>query len=257
MISIYKSIHAVYWIVGICCIIGAVLAVTFFPKFIVGIILLEAIIVFATLFILLIVTKNKFKNEVMFLIYECRAQEYMEKVEALLGNRKSKKLVSTYSWLMALGYDVIGDHEAMYKHCKNITVKADMTEYHRRMCSYYIEKDQIELAKLEIGSLKVLANKAKGPEKIHVERYIGECERAVRIKLHDVEGLDDYFEGSGKTVEPVLLTRVSAAETYGQVLIFKGEIEKAREQLLFASRYGGDTKYKRYADILLESLNGG
>ena len=254
MLSIYKGIRVIYWAVGICCIIGAAVAAYFLPDRIIEIISLMAIIIISTLIILMKVTRNKFKNEVMSLLYDCHAQEYLDKVEKLLGNRRSKSMRSTYSWLMALGYDVIGDYEAMRASCNNITVKSHMSEYHRRMCSYYVEADQIELAKKEIESLKKLGSKANGPDRAHIEQYIGECVRAVKIKNHDIEGLDRHFEGAVNTAEPVLLTRVSVAETYGQVLIFKGDFEQAKKQLIFASKYGGDTKYKKFADTLLESI---
>ena len=255
MLSIYKGIHIIYWIVGICCIIGGAVASYFFPDYVIEIISLMAIIICVTLIILIKVARNKFKNEVMSLLYDCRAQDYLNKVEALLGNRRAKWMRSTYSWLLALGYDVIGDYEAMRESCQNITVKSHMSEYHRRMCSYYVEMDQIDLANKEIESLKMLASKSGGADRAHLEQYIGECVRAVRIKLRDVEGMDQHFEGAMSKAEPVLLTRVSVAETYGQVLIFKGDLEQAKKQLLFASKYGGDTKYKKFADILLESIS--
>ena len=254
MLYIFKSFRVIYWAVAVCCIIGSGVLAYFFPDLIFATIILMAIIIFLTMIILTKVTRNKFKNEVMSLLYDCRAQDYMDKVEALLGNRRAKWMRSTYSWLMALGYDVIGDYEAMRESCQNITVKSHMSEYHRRMCSYYVEMDQIDLANKEIESLKALASAAGGPERAHIEQYIGECVRAVRIKLRDVEGMDQHFEGAMSKAEPVLLTRVSVAETYGQVLIFKGDLEQAKKQLLFASKYGGDTKYKKFADILLESI---
>ena len=255
MISVYKGLFAIYWIEAIICVVAGTVLTMFFPEHIIAIILVMFLILLATLMVLMKVTHDKFKNEVMSLLYDCRAQDYMDKVESLLGNRRSKSLRSTYAWLMALGCDVIGDYEAMRAHCNNITVKTHMSEYHRRMCSYYVEMDQIDLANKEIESLKALASAAGGPERAHIEQYIGECVRAVKIKHHDIEGLDQHFEGAVSKAEPVLLTRVSAAETYGQVLILKGEYEQAKKQLQFASKYGGDTKYKKYADTLLGSIN--
>ena len=255
MISVYKRYRAVYWAVGIACILCSAVCTYYFPKYIIAVISLMAIIIFSTVMILMRATKNKFKNEVMSLLYDCRAQDYIEKVESLLGKRRSNNLRSTYSWLMALGYEVIGDFETMREHCMNITKKSHRSEYHRRMCIYYVEKNEIELANKEIESLKLLAEAAKGPEKTHLSFYIGECVRAVKIKTNDIEGLDQYFASSGMANNPVLLTRVSVAETSGCVLLRLGKTEEARKQLEFASKYGGDTKFKRYADTLLGTIN--
>ena len=257
MLSIYKGIRVFYWAVSIGCIVGTAVATYFYPTHMIEIISIMTIIICLTLIILMKVTRNRFKNEVMSLLYDCHAQNFLDKVESLLGNRRSKSMKSTYAWLMALGYEVIGDYEAMRSNCMNITVKTHMSEYHRRMCSYYVEADEIELAKKEIEALKKIALTAKAPDKVQIERYIGECVRAIKIKTHDLDGLTQHFEreDSLKAVEPVLLTKVSVAETYGQVLIFTGEYETARKQLLFASRYGGDTKYKKYADTLLKSID--
>lgn len=255
MISIYKGYRAVYWAVGIACVLCTAVCTYYFPKYAIAIISLMAIIIFSTMMILMRATKNKFKNEVMSLLYDCRAQDYIEKVESLLGKRRSSNLRSTYSWLMALGYEVIGDFETMREHCMNITKKSHRSEYHRRMCIYFVEKNEIELANKELESLKVLAAAAKGPEIAHLNYFVGECVNAVKVKTNDFEGLDQYYASSGMANNPVLLTRVSVAETSGYVLLKIGKTEEAIKQLEFASKYGGDTKFKRYADILLGTIN--
>ena len=41
----------------------------------------------------------------------------------------------------------------------------------------------------------------------------------------------------------------------GRLLVLKGEPDKAREYLQVASRFGGDTKYKKFADEMLRNLD--
>lgn len=255
MISLYKGLYAVYLSVAALCAAGAAVAVYFYPTQAISIVSIAIIIFGFTGIFIIRITREKFKNEVMSLLYNCRAQDFMDKVDELFKDKHSKAHKSTYAWLKALGYDVIGDFDAMYECCQNITKKSHMSEYHRRMITYYVEKDNIERAKDEIEKLKVLSSTTSGPDKIMIDRYIGEGTRAIKLKLHDVEDLDKFYEGESTDAGSVLLSLVSFAETYGQVLIIKGEKEKARKQLLFASENGGDTKYKKYADKLLAELD--
>lgn len=254
MISLYKGLYAVYLSVAALCAAGAAVAVYFYPTQAISIVSIAIIIYGFTGIFIIRITREKFKNEVMALLYNCRAHDFMDKVDELFKDKRSKAHKSTYAWLKALGYDVLGDYEAMYESCQNITKKSHMSEYHRRMITYYVEKNDIERAKDEIEKLKVLSSTTSGPDKMMIDRYIGEGTRAIKLKLHDVEGMDSYYEGESDNTGSVLISKVSFAESYGQVLIIKGEKEKARQQLLFASENGGDTKYKKYADKLLAEL---
>ena len=256
MISLYKSLHIVFWVVAIICAVGAVVFSWLYPEQVISIISIAVIFFGFTGIFIIRMARDKFKREVMALLYECRANEFLDKVDELFKDKNSKSGKSTYAWLTALGYDVLGDNESMLKSCQNITEKSHMPEYHRRMITYYVDIDEIDKANTEIEKLKILSSRASGPDKGLIEQYIGEGIRAIRIRLNDVEGMDQFYEGSsGIDVQTVLLSKVSYAQSYGKVLILKGENEKARQQLLFASKYGGDTKYKKIADTLLSQLD--
>ena len=63
-----------------------------------------------------------------------------------------------------------------------------------------------------------------------------------------------YREMLNSTEEKPLITRVSYAVSYGDVLVRTGDKDKAKEPLMFASSRGGDTKYKKQADRLLKEI---
>ena len=61
MISVYKGLFAIYWIVAIICVVAGTVLTLFFPEHIIAIILVMFLILLATLMVLMKVTHNKFK----------------------------------------------------------------------------------------------------------------------------------------------------------------------------------------------------
>ena len=141
--QLYKSLRGIYWIVGAICIVILWVIGFRFPQYFWKSIAAVIFILFMTISILSKVAILKFKEEVFFYLENCRVNEYLEKVSTLFSKKRDKDSVSAYAYLMALGYDALGDYDAMYDCCLRITRKGHMSEYHSRMFDYYLYKEQI------------------------------------------------------------------------------------------------------------------
>lgn len=256
MISIYKSLLAVYYSAGAVCIILGYFYLVRHPNGYAEYFITFFAVLILTLVIILKAAKRRFQKEVSSHLENCRAGIYLEELTKVMGRKRSKHHRSLYACLSSVGYDALGDYDSLYASCQNITLKSHMPLYHRRMFSYYISRDELDYAKDAITALSAIADKEKNKaDKKIILDYVQECERAHRIHLGDYdEALKYYAEMIRSTDQHPLITRVSWACVYGEILVKTGNKQAAEEPLLFAYSRGGDTKYKVIADKLLAEI---
>ncbi|MBR1905673.1 MAG: hypothetical protein IJ819_04370 [Clostridiales bacterium] len=209
-----------------------------------------------TIFILRKIANKKFQSEVVSHLHNCNVGLYIASLTKLLGTRRDKLDQSMYACLSSVGYEVLGDYDSLYASCQNIKLKMHMPIYHRRMFSYYFINKDLEHARNEADILTALAAKERNlKEKKVIEDMEAECRRTLRVNDGDYDEALDYFSEMLKSTDPhPLITRVSCSYAYGKLLYLTGNSEAAKEPLLFASSRGGDTKYKKNADELLEKI---
>lgn len=256
MVSLYKRLLATYLFVGVLCIIGGTIFLRKHPdRFAVYYIAL-ILLLLITIGILSNIAKTKFKSEILSHLDNCRVGIFLEELTKLMGKRRDKRMRSFYSSLCAVGYEALGDYDSLFASCQNIKLKAHMPVYHRRMCSYYIERNEIDYAKDAITALSALAAAEKNKaEKKLILQMEEECRRALQVHMGEYgEPLKYYKEMLKSTEGKPLISRVSYAYSYGSILFMTGDKKAAEEPLLFASSRGGDTKYKKRADKLLAEI---
>lgn len=250
MIALYKKYHTLYWIFGIVFIIIAVIWALVFPDnawmgllIILPLVLID-VVVFSNL------AKTKFINEVMIYFHECRINEFMTRLEALMGNRKEKGLKSCYSYLVSMGYAALGDYDKSYEMAQGIKVRNHMPEYYKRVADYYINQSRFDKADEMLDKLKISAGKQiNSAYKKTLMNFIGLREHEIRVKKGDLSGAEEFYLGFLTGGDPLyLITRVSISWALGNVLALKGDNERAKAYLMFASEHGKDSKYKKLAD---------
>ena len=253
MVSIYKSLLAVYFSVGVLCLIGGGIFLNHFPDASVVYFVLLIAILFVTIKILTRIAKRRFQRDALSLLDNCNVRAYLEALTRLIGKKRGKRFVSMYSSLSALGYDVLGDYDSLYSSCMNIKDKTYMPFYHRRMFTYYIKKNELDKARGEREALQTIASATKNKAVLKmIEGFVTECDYSLKFHTGDLEGVEEYYtEMLNKEGNLPLITRVSYACVLSEVLIAKNRKEEAKDHLIFVSSRGGDTKYKKLADKLL------
>lgn len=253
MVSLYKGLLAIYFVVsGLCMIFGGVFLYFYPNAFVLFLVILIAILT-ATITLLHRSAKKRFQSEVMSLLDNCFANAFLEKLTMRLGKKRGKRFESMYASLAALGYDVLGDYESLYASCMNIKDKSYMPFYHRRMFTYYVNMNDLEKAKAERDALESLAASARNKAVLTmIEGFLDESKYSLKFRLGDLEGVEEYYtEMLNKDGNIPLISRVSYAYVLSVVLIAKNRKEEAKDHLIFVSSRGGDTKYKKGADKLL------
>ena len=256
MVSYYKSLLAAYYSVGAVCIILGYFYLLRHPKGYASYFITLIAVMSFTLVFLSKAAKRRFQKEVSSHLENCRAGLYLEELTKVMGRKRSKHHRSLYACLSSVGYDVLGDYDSLYACCQNITMRSHMPLYHRRMFTYYLSRNELDYAKDAVTALSALADKEKNQaEKKIIQDYVQECERALRVRMGEYdEALKYYAEMIKSTDQHPLITRVSWACVYGEILVKTGNKQAAEEPLLFASSRGGDTKYKAIADKLLAEI---
>ena len=260
MISLYKKYHIAYWCVGIALIIGMLTVMILFWRndwyfpFLVVIPALLLVVVDAKFFTRL--ASKKLSEEVLTLFNECQANRFINDLKSLFEGKTKGSVVSLYNTLLARGYSVIDDYDSAYECCQKIKARNYMAERSKSMIDYYLSKDRIEEAQQEMEELKKLTEKMRNPQyKEGSEISIKNAEYVIRIKQGNYEGAEEYYRKMLDTITPLFpLTKVSYSYALGRLLILKGEPERAKEYLQTAYDSGGDTKYKKHAGELLQTL---
>ena len=94
-------------------------------------------------------------------------------------------------------------------------------------------------------------------------KYIESCEDSIknaefymRIQQGNYEGAEEHYQKQLDTIKPLYpITEASYSHALGKLLFLKGEPERARKYLQVAIDLGGDTKYKKFAEELLQEIN--
>lgn len=256
MVSLYKRLFITYFFIGALCMIGGYAFLTRFPNLYIVYFVSLLTILGITITILHKISRKKFEDEVMTHLHNCRVGIFIEEVTKLMGKRRGRQVSSFYASLCATGYDILGDYDALYASCQNIKLKSHMPVYHRRMFTYYLSRNELDYAKNALDALSKLAAAQKIPsEKKVIILFEEECKRALQVRNGEYEEPLKYSREIIKSADPMpLVSRVSWSYVYGELLYLTGETEAAKEPLLFASSRGGDTKYKKAADNLLEKI---
>lgn len=258
MIYLYKEYNVAYNLISLFLLIGfAVLALKFhmgiFTYLLLLIVVMILVFVVAGIFTRLTITR--IEREVVIHYNECRANQYLDEIKRLFGDKKLSRAVSTiYNSYLVRGYAVLDDFDSVYSCCQNITTKGYKGEYHKYMLQYYIKKDQLNLVMDEMDQLKLLIMQLKNKSYINsLETYIKDAEYVIKIKNSDFEGAEEFYTGIINKSSPLYpITKVSCSYAIGRLLMLKGETERAKEYLQVAYAEGGDTKFKSLAEKLLK-----
>ena len=256
MISVYKGYFAIYWVVGALCVICAGLWSHFFDASWGLAFPVVVSILIITVIILHRLAMKKFTSEVISCYNECRVREFMDKLNKLLGNKRSKQMRSFYNYLAAMGYSALGDYDSLYECLPKITAKSHRTEYLKRSIDYYFYNDQIELAQPYIDELKTLYEKQRNKAyKASLQLFLKYTDIYIRVKNGNYEGAEEFFLGIlNSPAAKAPITKASFSCGLAFLLIKMGDVEGAKPYLKTASVFGGDTRYKTKADKKLAEL---
>ena len=260
MITLYRKYHIAYWCIGITLIIGMVALMLafwqdawYFPLLVMFPTMILAV-VNAIVFIRL--SNKKLSREVLPLFYNCQVHKFIDEMNRLFAGKTKGPVVSLYNSMVARGYGVIDDYDSVCACCQKITNKAYKSEYHKAMIDYYLKHDQIDKAQNEMEELRKLAEQMKNPRYKEVSLLsIKNTEFYIRIKQGNYEGAEEHYLNALNTIKPLYpITQVSYSHALGKLLLLKGEPDRTAKYLRAAYNLGGDTKYKMYAEELLQKI---
>ena len=260
MISIYKKYHIAYLCISYALMIGMVITMLVFWRnnwyypFLITIPTIMLVIVNIIIFTRLAL--KKFNDEVITLFYNCQVHRFIDELNRLLENKTKGVILSFYNLLVARGYSVIDDYDSVYDYCQKIKAKAHKPEYHKIMIDYYLKNEQIDMVQKEIEELRKLIVQMKNAKnKEAAELSIKNAEFCIRIKQGNYDGAEEYFLKLLETEKPLYpILEASYTHALGKLLILKGNPERAKEYLHIACNIGGDTKYKKFAEELLQKI---
>ena len=199
-----------------------------------------------------------FAKEVMEKFLTCHVHEYMDLLDKRLGKKKRRDLKSTYNYLKGMGYSALDDYDSLYECAQQVTHLSHQSEYYKRLIDYYIYKDMFIEAQDLMIKLAELNAKVKSKvykDSIDVSLKLFDCR--IKVKTGNYAGVEECYTqmlSSHETAVLSLISKVSISYALGELLVKKGEKERAKEHLKFASEKGGDTKYKIFADRLLSEI---
>ena len=260
MISIYKKYHIAYWCIGVFLIICMIAVMFLFWKekwyFPLLVLIPTILLVVVNAIVFTRLATKKLSDEVIVLINECQANNYINTLKSLFENKAKGPVVNTYNMLLADGYAVIDDYDSVYYCCQNMKSKAYMPARCNFMIGYYLKKEQRALAENEMEELrKILATIKNQNYKERFETSLKNAEYSIRIMDGNYDGAEEHYKKMLATIKPLYpLTEVSYSYALGKLLILKGEPEKAKEYLNVACEKGGDTKFRKFAEEKLKML---
>ena len=258
MVSVYKRIYALYWGIGLILAISEGFFSYYFPDYaIFGLFVLIAL-VFLEGFLFIRLSNRIFAKEVMSKFLTCHVHEYMDLLDKRLEKKKRRDLKSTYNYLKGMGYSALDDYDSLYECAQQVTHLSHQSEYYKRLIDYYIYKDMFIEAQDLMIKLAELNAKVKSKvykDSIDVSLKLFDCR--IKVKTGNYAGVEECYTqmlSSHETAVLSLISKVSISYALGELLVKKGEKERAKEHLKFASEKGGDTKYKIFADRLLSEI---
>lgn len=263
MISLYKRYQIAYWCSSILLAILMIAAIFMFsdgsPYSMARIIIIGGILIFADAFICTHLSTVTFGKEICGLLNDCRANDYLDELDKHFKNKTKRSDKTIYNEMLIHGYEALDDYNAVYECVKNIKGNAYEFECHNAMFGYFMKNRDFDRARSELEELKRSAEKRRY-QKLRNRCYISirNAEYALRVEQGEYGGAGEYYTEILTTTNPLLpLTKASYSYGMGRLMVLKGEPDKAREYLQVASRFGGDTKYKKFADEMLYKLDNG
>ena len=257
MISKFKSLMAIYFFVGALCVTGAGYFTYLYPdKSYLWLILALALIVL-TMLVLSKIGRKKFKDEILSYYLDCHVKEYLDRLEKLMGKKHFRSDKSAYAYLSSMGYSALGDYDESFERAQNITVRSHMPEYYKRAVDYYISKGELEKASETLSELSELGQSITSPAyRDQILIFVKGREYIIRVKAGILDGAEEFYSELYKQCDDqALIVRVSVSYTLGDIILKKGDKERALPYLKFASENGGDTKYKKLSDELLAKVS--
>ena len=257
MISKFKSLMAIYFFVGALCVTGAGYFTYLYPdKSYLWLILALAVIVL-TMLVLSKIGRKKFKDEILSYYLDCHVKEYLDRIEKLMGKKHFRSDKSAYAYLSSMGYSALGDYDESFERAQNITVRSHMPEYYKRAVDYYISKGELEKASETLSELSELGQSITSPAyRDQILIFVKGREYIIRVKAGILDGAEEFYSELYKQCDDqALIVRVSVSYTLGDIILKKGDKERALPYLKFASENGGDTKYKKLSDELLAKVS--
>ena len=257
MISKFKSLMAIYFFVGALCVTGAGYFTYLYPdKSYLWLILALAVIVL-TMLVLSKIGRKKFKDEILSYYLDCHVKEYLDRLEKLMGKKHFRSDKSAYAYLSSMGYSALGDYDESFERAQNITVRSHMPEYYKRAVDYYISKGELEKASETLSELSELGQSITSPAyRDQILIFVKGREYIIRVKAGILDGAEEFYSELYKQCDDqALIVRVSVSYTLGDIILKKGDKERALPYLKFASENGGDTKHKKLSDELLAKVS--
>ena len=111
MISKFKSLLAIYIFVGALCVTGAGYLTYLYPDKSHLWLILAFTVILLTMLVLSKIGRKKFKDEILSYYLNCNVQEYLDRLEKLMGKKHFRSDKSAYAYLTAMGYYALGDYD--------------------------------------------------------------------------------------------------------------------------------------------------
>ena len=253
MISKFKSLLAIYVFVGALCVTGAGYLTYLYPDKSHLWLILAFTVILLTMLTLSKIGRKKFKDEILSYYLDCHVKEYLDRVEKLMGKKHFRSDKSAYAYLTSMGYSALGDYDESFERAKKITVRSHMPEYYKRAVDYYIDKGDFDEASKNLSELADIGSRISSPVyRDQILIFVKGREYIIRVKAGILDGAEEFYSELYKQCDDqALIVRVSVSYTLGDIILKKGDKERALPYLKFASENGGDTKYKKLSDELL------
>ena len=253
MISKFKSLLAIYVFVGALCVTGAGYLTYLYPDKSHLWLILAFTVILMTMLTLSKIGRKKFKDEILSYYLDCHVKEYLDRVEKLMGKKHFRSDKSAYAYLTSMGYSALGDYDESFERAKKITVRSHMPEYYKRAVDYYIDKGDFDEASKNLSELADIGSRISSPVyRDQILIFVKGREYIIRVKAGILDGAEEFYSELYKQCDDqALIVRVSVSYTLGDIILKKGDKERALPYLKFASENGGDTKYKKLSDELL------
>ena len=257
MISKFKSLLAIYVFVGALCVTGAGYLTYLYPDKSHLWLILAFTVILMTMLTLSKIGRKKFKNEILSYYLDCHVKEYLDRVEKLMGKKHFRSDKSAYAYLTSMGYSALGDYDESFERAKKITVRSHMPEYYKRAVDYYIDKGDFDEASKNLSELADIGSRISSPVyRDQITIFVKAREYNIRIKQGILDGAEEFYSELYKQCDDQpLIVRASVSVMLGDIILQKGDKERAYPYLKFASENGGDTKYKKLSDELLAKVS--
>ena len=248
---------AIYFFVGALCVTGAGYFTYLYPDQSFLWLILAFALIALTMMVLSKIGRNKFKNEVLSYYLNCDVHEFLKRIDKLMGKKRFRSDKSAYAYLSAMGYSALGDYDKAIELAEKITVSSHKPEYYKRAADYYINKGEYELASQNLSILAELGSKISAPAyRDQITIFVKQREYNIRIKQGILDGAEEFYSEYYKQCDDqALIVKTSLSVMLGDIILQKGDKERALPYLKFASDNGGDTKYKKLADGLLAKIS--